>query len=184
MKPSERMWKMADNDNVTMNVTNEEHTTRKSPDIKFKLVQFTLTKEMRLADLVSEGYQRKEVEQLFVELQDSGLGIFQKGKLGRGQSGKFIGNDDLAGTIIIKTQVRRLRNNYFGKPIQVAETVQPIAVIETPSVVMPAEDSWVTNQDIHASEVQTDSNDESSHQHENIDDIESMGDIDDVDTNP
>ena len=113
-----------------------ETKTRKSPDLKDKVVVFTLTKEMRLADLAQSkknpnGYQRKEVELLFTKLAEEGVGVYEKGHLGRGCSAKFVCGDTFPETYTITTQVRRLRNDYTGKP----------AAAKPESVIMAAEES-------------------------------------------
>lgn len=110
--------------------------TRRSPDLKDKTIEFSLTKEMRLADLVEKGYQRKEVEALFQTMQENGLGVYEKGRLGRGCSGKFICNDGFPEKCTIVMQVRRLRQNYIGKP--------QVEVANEPSVIFGANASFLT----------------------------------------
>jgi len=127
---------MADNTNDT-NVV-EEVKTRRSPDQKAKVVEFTITKEMRLADLVKDGYQRKEVEHLFTVMEAEGIGEYQAGHLGRGCSAKFICGENFPEKYTITVQVRRLRQDYTGKPAPVAAPVEA-------SVIMPAAESWLAN---------------------------------------
>lgn len=112
---------------------------RKSPDLKAKSVIFTLTKEMRLADLTEAGYQRKEVLQLFGELQSAGWGVFTEGRLGRGCSAKFDCNDDAPATHTIVTMVRRLRKDYVGR-VAVADAVVPATVVVAEGTVILADD--------------------------------------------
>ena len=98
-----------------------EKSTRRTPDLKDKPVEFFLTKEMNMSSLLEEGYQRKEITQLFTELSADGFGNFDKGSLGRGNSAKFVCFDGFPIKYTIKMQVRRLRNDYIGKPQVVVE---------------------------------------------------------------
>lgn len=128
---------MAENNNVAVV---EEAKTRKSPELKNKVVEFAITKVMRLADLVDAGYQRKEVEHLFAAMENDGLGVYELGHLGRGCSAKFICGETFPESYTITVQVRRLRQNYTGKPA-------PIEAPAENSVIMPAQESWLANAD-------------------------------------
>lgn len=116
---------------------NAEARTRRSPDLKDKVIEFNLSKEMRLADLVEAGYQRREVEALFVALEEAGMGVFEAGRLGRGCSAKFTCNDGFPQKYTITMQVRRLRQDYIGKPVVEEKPAE--------SVIMNASDSWLAN---------------------------------------
>ncbi len=134
---------MADNTNDVVVENAVEVKTRKSPDLKAKVVEFTLDKEMRLADLVQKGYQRKEVEYLFASMEAEELGIYEAGRLGRGCSAKFTCNDGFPEKYTITVQVRRLRQEYQGKSVAVV-----VAPVE--SVIMPAQDSFLINDSVEA----------------------------------
>ena len=122
---------------------NAEVKARKSPDLKAKVIEFTLAKEMRLADVVAVGYQRKEVEYLFAAMEADGLGVYEAGRLGRGCSARFICNDGFPEKYTITVQVRRLRTEYVGKPVVVVAPVEA-------SVIMPAQESWLASNETEA----------------------------------
>jgi hypothetical protein len=76
---------------------------------KEKNIEFSLSKEMKMPDLLKKGYNRKEIITLFESLEKEGLGQYVKGKRGRGNPATFIANDDCPEKAIIAIKVFRER---------------------------------------------------------------------------
>ena len=93
----------------------------KELQIKSKVVVFELTDKMSLPVLVGKGYQRTEVEALFEELEKAGYGLYSRGRRGRTGAATFEAFYDgfsprMPVTFTMTFKVKRLHNNYAGKP--------------------------------------------------------------------
>ena len=104
-------------DVVTSDVVVAAKKPRKQSALKDKVVVFTLSRPvMRMPDMRVVGYQRKEIEALFVALAAAGHGEHVAGTQGKGHEAKFIASETMPDTLTLTFQVRKLHNDYVGKP--------------------------------------------------------------------
>ncbi|MFZ4768628.1 MAG: hypothetical protein ACOYLO_00510 [Ferruginibacter sp.] len=91
---------------------------------KDKIISFALSKEMSMPEMLKIGYARQEIDKLFEKLEESGFGIYQKGKLGRNGAAKFVSNEKCPDKFAVTIKVKRLSSDYIGKP----EEKEPVII--------------------------------------------------------
>lgn len=94
---------------------NQENDTK---ILKDKVVEFPLSREMKLPDLTKKGYQRHEVVALFEELAKNGMGIYTGGSRGKGNCAFFEFWQDHPETYSMTFKVEKLHSDYAGKPLK------------------------------------------------------------------
>lgn len=91
---------------------------------KDKIVNFNLLKEMSMPQMIRAGYQRKEVELLFIKLQEAGFGTYTPGHAGKTGCAKFVANEKCPNKYVIAFRVKKLHKDYAGEP----ETNKPLTI--------------------------------------------------------
>ena len=95
---------------------------------KEKLVDFSLSKFMKMPDLIKKGFQRKEIIALFETLEAEGMGIYTRGSIGKGKCSSFDFMVDPPEKRRMTFYVDRLHTEYAGKPGE--DTRKPIPFSE------------------------------------------------------
>ena len=88
-------------------------------ELKDKVVEFKLSAAMRLPDLIKIGYQRKEIVELFAELEKKGFGMYMEGSRGKTNCATFEFFEKNPETYRMTFKVGKLHKDYVGKPEEI-----------------------------------------------------------------
>jgi len=75
--------------------------------VSFDLTLPAESKEILASLMLARGYSQKHVLYCFQQLQDNGMGEFDRGSQGRGRVAKFIPNENCPGEICIEFEVKK-----------------------------------------------------------------------------